>query len=69
MRKNRVTGSVAVRAEPRHYLGDVLVDLGIIAGLCLDTLLGRPAAHPTLAMVITVCLLYNGGRLVGIHAD
>ena len=53
---------VAVRADSRHY-GDVLVNLRIIAALCLDTLLGWPAADPILAMVITVYLLYNGGRL------
>lgn len=49
--------------DPLHYVGEVLVILRIIAALCLDTLLGWPAADPTLAMVITVYLLYNGGRL------
>ena len=54
---------VAVRADFRHYVERSLVNLRIIAALCLDTLLGWPAADPILDLVITVYLLDNGDRL------
>lgn len=49
---SRVSGSVAISADALHYASDVLLNLGVIAGLLLSGRFGLPLADPLIALLI-----------------
>ena len=55
----RQTGSMAVKADMAHYAGDLLANIGVIAGLVLAGLVGWLWADPVLAMAVALYLLYG----------
>jgi ferrous-iron efflux pump FieF len=50
----RQTTSLAVAADSLHYVGDLLMNAGVIAALLLATLLGFQWADPVFALAIAV---------------
>jgi ferrous-iron efflux pump FieF len=59
----RKTGSLAISADSLHYLGDVLVNLGVIAALLLTTVLGWSLADPLFALAIAVYILRSAWKI------
>jgi ferrous-iron efflux pump FieF len=55
----RRTGSLAISADRLHYLGDVLVNGGVILALVLTRLFGWPLIDPVFGAVIAVYILYT----------
>ena len=55
----RRTGSVAIHADHVHYQSDLFLNLGVIAALVLDQLLGWRLADPVFGLAIAAWLLYN----------
>jgi len=55
----RHTGSVAISADSLHYLGDVLVNVGVIVSLLLAAGLGLDLADPIIGIVIALYILWN----------
>jgi len=55
----RHTGSVAISADSLHYLGDVLVNAGVIVSLLLAAGLGLDLADPIIGIVIALYILWN----------
>ncbi len=53
----RRTGSVAIGADLLHYVGDVLVNGGVIAALVLSSLFGWTLADPLIALAIAAYIL------------
>jgi len=60
----RETGSLAVRADSIHYLGDLLMNGGVIAALVIQPLLGWTFVDPVLAMVIALSLLWSAWHIL-----
>ncbi len=55
----RRTGSVAISADSLHYLGDVLVNVGVIVSLLLAAGLGLALADPIFGIAIALYILSN----------
>ena len=55
----RKTGSLAISADRLHYLGDVLVNGGVILALVLTQLLGWPLIDPVFGAIIAAYILYT----------
>jgi ferrous-iron efflux pump FieF len=55
----RRTDSVAIHTDHVHYQSDLLLNLGVIAALGLDQLLGWKNADPVFGLGIAAWLLYN----------
>jgi len=53
----RETGSLAVRADATHYLGDLLMNGAVIVALVAQATLGLPYVDPILAIVIAIVLI------------
>ena len=53
----RRTGSIAISADRMHYLSDILVNLGVIAGIVLATEFALPLADPVMGLVIALVLV------------
>jgi ferrous-iron efflux pump FieF len=58
------TGSLAIRADSLHYLGDVLVNVGVIVALVLSTALGWSLADPLFALGIAVYILRTAWQII-----
>jgi ferrous-iron efflux pump FieF len=52
----RRTGSLAIGADLLHYLGDLLTNIGVIAGIVLSTRFGLLIADPIVGLVVAVIL-------------
>lgn len=50
------TGSLAIGADFLHYVGDLLTNVGVIAGIVLATQFGWPAADPVVGLVVAAIL-------------
>ena len=59
----RRTGSVAISADSLHYVGDVLINGGVIAALVLGELLGWEWIDPLFGAGIAVYLMYTAWRI------
>ncbi len=59
----RETGSLAVRADSTHYLGDLLMNGAVIAALVVQTMLGWTIVDPLLAVVIAGALIWSAWRI------
>ncbi|MEX0951831.1 MAG: cation diffusion facilitator family transporter [Gammaproteobacteria bacterium] len=57
------TGSVAISADSLHYRSDVLVGLGVIAALLLDSLLDWRWADPVIALIVAGYILYAAWQI------
>lgn len=55
----RRTGSIAIRADALHYVGDFLVNLSVIAALLLTGPLGWRLADPIFGAGIAVYIVYS----------
>ena len=54
----RKTGSLAISADRLHYVGDVLVNGGVILALVLSEMLGWTLIDPIFGAIIAVYILY-----------
>ena len=59
----RETGSLAVRADSTHYLGDLLMNGAVIAALVAQSALGWSFVDPILAIAIAAVLLFSSWRI------
>ncbi len=60
----RRTQSVAIKADSLHYVGDVLVNLSVIAALLLDMTFGWQIADPLFAIAIAAFIIWNAWKIV-----
>jgi len=61
--------SIAIRADSLHYLGDILVNLAIIAALSLSMYLDWYIADPLFALGVAGYVLYNAWEIVKVSLD
>jgi len=59
----RKTGSVAIKADSLHYLGDILVNAAVIAALLLGSRLGWTLADPLFGLAIAGYILFNAWQI------
>ena len=55
----RRTGSLAIGADRMHYLGDLLTNAGVIAGIVLSTQFGILEADPVIGMGVSIVLAWS----------
>ncbi len=55
----RATGSLAIGADSAHYLGDLLTNLGVIAGIALSTVFGWLIADPLIGLGVAGVLAFS----------
>jgi ferrous-iron efflux pump FieF len=60
----RSTRSVAIAADTFHYAGDLLTNLGVIAGLVLSATLGWYLADPLIGLAIAVVLVASAWHVL-----
>jgi ferrous-iron efflux pump FieF len=65
----RKTGSLAISADRLHYLGDVLVNSGVILALVLTELLGWRLIDPVFGAIIAVYILYTAWKIARSSLD
>ncbi len=53
------TGSVAIRADRMHYLGDLLTNLGVALGIVLSTQFDILVADPVIGLVVAGILAFS----------
>ena len=61
--------SIAIRADSLHYVGDILVNLAIIAALVLSLYLEWYIADPLFALGVAAYVLYNAWEIVKVSLD
>jgi ferrous-iron efflux pump FieF len=59
----RKTGSVAIKADSLHYLGDILVNAAVIAALLLGSRLGWTLADPLFGLAIAGYIMFNAWQI------
>jgi ferrous-iron efflux pump FieF len=59
----RETGSLAVRADSSHYLGDLMMNGAVIVALVIQATLGWTFVDPLLAIAIAVSLIWSAWRI------
>ena len=59
----RKTGSVAIKADSLHYLGDILVNAAVIAALLLGSQLGWTLADPLFGLAIAGYIMFNAWQI------
>jgi ferrous-iron efflux pump FieF len=65
----RRTASVAIHTDHVHYQSDLLLNLGVIAALVLDQLLGWTLADPVFGLAIAAWLLFNAWKAASQSVD
>ena len=65
----RRTGSLAIRADSLHYVGDVALNVSVIAALLLSGYGGVPAADPLFAMAIAAYIVYSAWQIAKLSLD
>lgn len=65
----RQTGSVAIKADMAHYAGDLLANLGVIAGMALAGLAGIGWADPVFAAGVALYLIFTAWHLARENLD
>jgi ferrous-iron efflux pump FieF len=60
----RETGSIAIKADSLHYLGDLLVNGAVILALLAVSQLGWVIADPIFGLGIAVYILYNAWAIM-----
>ena len=51
------TGSLAVRADQTHYIGDLVTNIGVVAAILLATQMGWILADPIIALLVAAVLV------------
>lgn len=59
----RKTGSVAIKADSLHYVGDILVNGAVIVALLLATELGWTIADPLFGLAIAGYIMFNAWQI------
>ncbi|WP_422365822.1 cation diffusion facilitator family transporter [Pelagibius sp.] len=59
----RRTGSLAIKADSLHYVGDILVNAAVIVALVITAQLGWRYADPVFGLAIAVYILYNAWQI------
>ena len=65
----RRTGSVAIRADSLHYVGDVMVNGSVILALVLTTQLGWPAIDATFGLGIAFYIVFTAWQIARASLD
>jgi len=60
----RATGSVAIAADARHLITNIIQAVGVIVALTLVTTTGNEIFDPVVALVIAAYLAYTAARIV-----
>lgn len=63
------TGSVAISADRLHYVGDLLLNSGVIVALLLSTMAGIPAADGFFGLGIALYIGWNAYQISRISID
>ncbi len=63
IRSGRAWGSMALAADGKHILTDVVTSVGVFVGLVLATLTGWSILDPLLACAVAVNILWTGYKL------
>lgn len=58
------SGSLAIRADRLHYLGDLLTNIGVIVGIVLATRFGIPIADPIVGLGVAAVLTASAWHVV-----
>lgn len=61
--RGRGWGSMALVADGRHIMADVITSLGVLAGLMLATVTGFTLLDPLMACLVALHILWSGYRL------
>jgi len=61
--------SIAIKADSLHYVGDILVNLAIIAAFVLSLFLDWYIADPLFALGVAAYVLYNAWEIVMVALD
>lgn len=61
------TKSVAISADRMHYVGDLLMNVSVIASLALSSMTGWPYFDPLFAAAISLAML-NNARMIGMES-
>lgn len=64
LRAGRAARSVALLADGRHVLSDVVTSVGVLVGVLLARLTGLHWLDPALALLVAVNILWSGWALV-----
>ena len=59
----RRTGSLAIKADSLHYVGDILVNAAVIVALVATTQFGWRYIDPIFGVIIAVYILYNAWQI------
>ncbi len=59
----RQTGSVAIKADSLHYVGDMLVNGAVIVALLLASKFGWAVADPLFGLAIAAYIMFNAWRI------
>jgi ferrous-iron efflux pump FieF len=63
------TGSTAILADRLHYVGDILVNGGVIAALLLGKWLDAPVIDPLFGAAVGFYILYSAWRIARLSLD
>lgn len=61
--------SLAIRADSLHYVGDILVNIAIIAALVLSLYLDWYVADPLFALGVAAYVLFNAWEIIRVSLD
>lgn len=61
--------SLAIRADSLHYVGDILVNIAIIAALILSLYLDWYIADPLFALGVAAYVLFNAWEIIRVSLD
>ena len=65
----RRTGSLAIKADSLHYVGDILVNAAVIVALVAGAQFGWRYADPAFGMAIAAYILYNAWQIAAGSLD
>ena len=65
----RKTGSVAIHADHVHYQSDLLLNIAVIIGIVLETMLSVRGADPVFGIAIAAWLLWGAYRAAQLALD
>ncbi|HEY2446091.1 MAG TPA: cation diffusion facilitator family transporter [Rhizomicrobium sp.] len=60
----RRTGSIAIRADRLHYLGDLLTNIGVVVGVVVATRFGIAVADPIVGLGVAAVLIASAWSVV-----
>ena len=59
----RRTGSLAIKADSLHYVGDILINGAVIVALLMTAQFGWPYVDPVFGMAIAAYILFNAWQI------